>query len=114
MAANVNVGYGHYKNPCTPTESLQFYNLQCLIPAGGFMNIIGALREEELKLKRQLTAVQGAIAALNGGAKTVVSPIRTNGTISKRTMSPEHRARISRATKARWAKFRAEKAKKAK
>jgi hypothetical protein len=81
------------------------------------MDIIGALQQEETKLQRQLTAVRGAISALNGGAKTVVSPIRTsslNGTSSKRTMSPEHRARISRATKARWAKFRAEKAKKAK
>jgi hypothetical protein len=81
------------------------------------MNIVEALHEEETKLHRQLTAVRGAITALNGGAKTVVSPIRTsslNGTSGKRTMSPEHRARISRATKARWVKFRAEKAKKAK
>jgi hypothetical protein len=81
------------------------------------MDIIGALQQEESKLQRQLNAIQGAIAALNGGAKTVVSPIRTsssNRTISKRTMSPEHRARISRAAKARWAKFRAEKAKKRK
>jgi hypothetical protein len=31
------------------------------------MNIIGALRQEESKLQRQLTAVKGAMAALNGG-----------------------------------------------
>jgi hypothetical protein len=81
------------------------------------MDIIGALREEESKLHQQLTAIQGVIAVLNGGPKTVASPGHTgssNRTISKRTMSPEHRAKISRATKARWAKFRAEKAKKAK
>jgi len=80
------------------------------------MDIIGALQQEESKLHQQLIAIQGAIVALNGDAKTAVSPIRTsslNGTSTKRTMSPEHRARISRATKARWAKFRAEKAKKA-
>lgn len=81
------------------------------------MNIIEALRQEESKLQRQLTAVQGAITALNGGAKTAGSPIRTstpNGASGKRTMSAAVRARISRKAKARWAKIRAEKAKKAK
>ncbi len=53
------------------------------------MDIIGALRQEESKLQRQLTAVQGAIAALNGGnpvasRRNVSSP---NGTHGKRTMS---------------------------
>ena len=81
------------------------------------MDIIGALQQEETKLQRQLTAVQGAIAVLNGGPKTVASPGQTgspNGTSGKRTMSAAARAKISRATKARWAKFRAEKAKKPK
>ena len=41
------------------------------------MDIIGALRQEESKLRRQLTAVQGAIAALNGG-KTVASRRNVN------------------------------------
>ncbi len=81
------------------------------------MDIIGALRQEESKLRRQLTAVQGAIAALNGG-KTVASRRNVsspNGTDGKRTMSAAVRARISRTAKARWAKIKAaEKAKKAK
>ena len=80
------------------------------------MDIIGALRQEESKLRRQLTPVQGAIAALNDGntvasGRNVSSP---NGTRGKRTMSAAVRARISRTAKARWAKIRAEKAKKAK
>lgn len=81
------------------------------------MDIIGALRQEESKLRRQLTAVQGAIDALNGGTKTgssrrnVGSP---NGAHGKRTMSAAVRAKISRTAKARWAKIKAEKAKKAK
>ena len=81
------------------------------------MDIIGALKQEESKLQRQLTAVQSAIAALNGGAKTAVSPGHTsspNGTSAKRIMSAAVRAKIARSAKARWAKIRAEKAKKAK
>jgi hypothetical protein len=81
------------------------------------MEILDALKQEEAKLQRQLTAVQGAIAALNGGGKTAISLGHTgspNGASGKRTMSASVRARISRAAKARWAKIRAEKAKKAK
>jgi hypothetical protein len=80
------------------------------------MDIIEALRQEESKLRQQLMAVQGAIAALNGG-KTVASRRNVsspNGTQRKRAMSAAVRARISRSAKARWAKIRAEKAKKAK
>jgi len=81
------------------------------------MDIIGALKQEESKLQRQLTAIQGAIAALNGGAKTAEPSeqvISSNGASAKRTMSPSVRAKIARAAKVRWAKIRAEKAKKAK
>ena len=78
------------------------------------MDIIGALQQEESKLRRQLTAVQGAIAALNGGTKTAASRRNVsspNGTHGKRTMSAAVRAKISRAAKARWAKIKADKAK---
>jgi hypothetical protein len=81
------------------------------------MDIIGALQKEEAKLHRQLTAVKGAITALNGGGRAVISPSHTNspnGASAKRTMSAAVRARISRKAKARWAKIRAEKAKKVK
>ena len=81
------------------------------------MNIIEALKQEESNLQRQLTAVKGAIAALNGGGTTAVSPGDTSTpkiTSGKRTMSAAVRAKIARAAKARWAKIRAEKAKKAK
>jgi hypothetical protein len=81
------------------------------------MDIIGALKQEESKLQRQLTAVESAIAALNGGSTAAVTPGHTrslNGTSGKRTLSAAGRANIIRAAKARWAKVRAEKAKKAK
>jgi hypothetical protein len=81
------------------------------------MNIVEALHTEEAKLERQLTAVKSAIAALNGGGRAAVSSghvSSTNGTSGKRTMSAAVKAKIARAARARWAKIRAEKAKKAK
>jgi hypothetical protein len=80
-------------------------------------NIVEALRKEETKLERQLVAIKGAIAALNGTSKAAVSPNHTsssNGSSGKRTLSAAGRANIVRAAKARWAKIKAEKSKKAK
>jgi hypothetical protein len=80
------------------------------------MDILAALKQEEVKLQRQLKGIQGAIHALNGShpAPVTSKPISPNGVSRKRTMSAAGRARISKLTKARWAKFRADKAKKAK
>jgi len=81
------------------------------------MEIVQALQHEESKLQRKLAGVRGAIAALNGGAKTAVSSGGTSssaGTNGKRTMSPAVRAKLSRSAKLRWAKIRAGKAKKTK
>jgi hypothetical protein len=78
------------------------------------MNILEALKQEESKLELQLTAVQGAIAALNGSAKTAVTPGHASnrrGTKAGRTLSAAARAKMSRAAKVRWAKVRAERAK---
>ncbi len=78
------------------------------------MDIIGALKQQELKLQRQLTAVQSAIAALNGAEAIAVSPRHgsNDGAKPKRTMSAAAKARISRAAKARWSKIKAERGKK--
>ena len=81
------------------------------------MDIVEALHNEEAKLQQQLTAVKTAITALNGVSTMAASPrhaISPNGTSGKRTMSATVRAKIARSAKARWAKIRAEKAKKAK
>ena len=80
------------------------------------MNILVALRQERGKLQQQLKGVEGAILALSGphpGASRA-KVTSHKGVTRKRTMSAAGRARISKLTKARWAKFRAEKAKKAK
>jgi len=80
------------------------------------MDILAALKQEEVKLQRQLKGIQGAILALNGShpghvSSKLVSPNEVN---RKRTMSAAGRAKISRLTKERWKKFRAEKNKRAK
>jgi hypothetical protein len=73
------------------------------------MDILVALKQEQVKLQQQLKGIQGAIAALNGA-----HPVSHKGVHRKRRMSAAGRARISKLTKDRWAKFRAEKAKKGK
>jgi len=79
-----------------------------------FMNILVALRQERGKLQQQLKGIEGAILALSGphpGASRAKDTSH-KGVARKRTMSAAGRARISKLTKARWAKFRAEKVKK--
>jgi hypothetical protein len=81
------------------------------------MNIVEALHSEEAKLQKQLAAVKGAIATLNGGSTAAILPRHTsspNGASAKRTMSAAVRAKIARAAKARWATIRAAKVKKSK
>jgi hypothetical protein len=80
------------------------------------MDIVVALKQEEAKLQQQLKGIQGAILALNGAhhAPPRAQVVSHKGVHRKRTMSATARAKISKATKARWAKFRAEKAKKGK
>jgi type IV secretory pathway TrbL component len=80
------------------------------------MDILVVLKGEEVKLQRQLKGIQGAIAALNGSRHTSshASIVSNQGVSRKRVMSAAARAKISKATKERWAKYRAEKAKKAK
>jgi hypothetical protein len=80
------------------------------------MDILVALKQEEGKLQRQLKGIQGAILALNGSRSPapriqIASQKQVN---RKRRMSAAGRAKISKLTKERWAKFRAEKAKRAK
>jgi hypothetical protein len=77
------------------------------------MDILVALKQEEVKLQRQLKGIQGAIASLNGSGSDSKTANHI-GVPLKRTMSASAKAKISKAAKARWAKFRADKAKKAK
>ena len=78
------------------------------------MNIFAALKREEAKLQKhankarqQLDAVRAAVKILG---REVVSSGKRIGR-KKRKMSAAARAKIGKATKLRWAKFRAEKKK---
>jgi hypothetical protein len=80
------------------------------------MDILVALKQEAAKLEQQLRGIKGAILALSGSHPAASrSAVGSHKVVTqKRTMSAAARAKISKATKARWAKFRAEKSKKAK
>lgn len=80
------------------------------------MDILQALKQEHTKLQHQLKGIETAIAALNGSnSASSRAHVVTRGAVTpKRTMSAAARAKISKATKERWAKYRAEKAKKSK
>jgi len=78
------------------------------------MDIVAALRQAEAKLQKQadkvrqqLDAVRAAMKILGRGVARGAKRIGKK----KRVMSAAARAKISKATKARWAKFRAEKKK---
>jgi hypothetical protein len=93
------------------------------------MDILAALRQEEAKFEKEVSAAQqqldnvrAAMKLLGGisgsGKVTGSSSGKMTGSRSgktpggkKRVMSAAARARISKATKERWAKFRAAKAK---
>ena len=77
------------------------------------MNILAALKQEQARLQQQPKGISGAIAALNGSHPAASRAQLVGPKAVKRTMSAAARAKISKAAKARWAKFRAKKTKKA-
>lgn len=77
------------------------------------MDILAAIKREERKLEKQLGKLQRQLNGVRAAAKALGGlTVRETSTVKKRVMSAAARARISKATKARWAKFRAEKARK--
>jgi hypothetical protein len=81
------------------------------------MDIVAALKKEELKFEKQvddaqqqLDAVRKAIKLLSGDGK-LRNSVATAGKAKrkKRVISAAGKKAISKATKARWAKWRAEK-----
>ena len=79
------------------------------------MDILAAIKREERKLEKQLGKLQHQLNGVRAAAKALGdSTVREVAAGKKRVMSAAAKARISKATKARWAKFRAEKARKGK
>jgi hypothetical protein len=78
------------------------------------MDILAAIKREERKLERELLKLQRKFNGLRAAAKALGnSTIREVTQVKTRVLSAAAKAKISKATKARWAKFRAEKDKKA-
>ena len=77
------------------------------------MNILAALRKEEAKFEKQTSAAQQQLDTVREAIKLLGGMNNSGKTTGrkKRVMSAAARAKISKATKARWAKFRTAKAK---
>jgi hypothetical protein len=79
------------------------------------MDLLAAIKREEQKLEKELTKLQGQLNGIRAAAKALGATIVREGTgVKKRVLSAAAKAKISKATKARWARFRADKNKKAK
>ena len=73
------------------------------------MSILNAIRREEKKLEKQLHKLQHQLNGIRAAAKALGgSASEEVATVKKRVMSAAARANISKATKKRWAKFRAQ------
>jgi predicted nucleic acid-binding Zn-ribbon protein len=79
------------------------------------MDLLAAIKREERKLEKELSKLQNKLSGVRAAAKALGgSAIREVTQVKKHVMSAAARAKISKASKARWAKFRAEKNKKTK
>jgi len=78
------------------------------------MDIVTALKHEEAKLQKQADKVRQQLDAVRAARKILGREVASGGKPigrKKRVMSAAARAKIGKATKERWAKFRAAKAK---
>ncbi len=78
------------------------------------MNILAAWKKEEVKLQKQADKVRQQLDAVRAARKILGREVASGGKrigTKKRVMSAAARASIGKATKERWAKFRAAKAK---
>ena len=79
------------------------------------MDLLAAIKREERKLEKEVGKLQGQLNGVRAAAKALGSKASREVTqVKKRVMSAAARAKIGKATKARWAKLRAEKNKKTK
>jgi hypothetical protein len=79
------------------------------------MDLLAAIKREERKLDKELGNLQHRLNGIRAAAKALGNTVSREITqVKKHVMSAAARAKISKASKARWAKFRAEKTKKTK
>ncbi len=77
------------------------------------MNILAALKQEEAKFEKQVSTAQEQLDTVRAAMKLLGSMNGSDKSIGKkkRVMSAAARAKIGKAAKERWAKFRAAKVK---
>jgi hypothetical protein len=73
------------------------------------MDILAAIRSEEKKLEKQLRKLEHQLNGVRAAAKALRnSTSKELRVVKKRVMSAAARAKIGKAAKKRWAKFRAQ------
>ena len=73
------------------------------------MDLLAAIKREERKLEKELSKLQGKLSGVRAAANALGDKtIKEVTQVKKRVMSAAARAKLSKATKARWAKFRAQ------
>ena len=73
------------------------------------MSILGAIRREERKVKKQLVKLQHDLVGLQSAAKALGKTASRGITrVKKRVLSAAGRAKISKAAKKRWARVKAQ------
>jgi hypothetical protein len=73
------------------------------------MDLLAAIKREERKLEKELTKLQSQLSGVRAAAKALGDTTGREVTqVKKRVLSAAARAKISKAAKARWAKFRAQ------
>jgi len=73
------------------------------------MDILAAIKREERKLEKQLGNIQHKLSGVRAAAKALGdSTSKELKIVKKRVMSAAARAKIGKAAKKRWAKFRKE------
>jgi hypothetical protein len=73
------------------------------------MDILAAVKREERKLEKQLGKLQHQLNGIRAAAKALGdSTSKELKVVKKRVMSAASRAKIGKAAKKRWAKFRAQ------
>jgi hypothetical protein len=73
------------------------------------MNILAAIKREQKKLEKQLGNLQHQLSGVRAAAKALGDTTSKElKVVKKRVMSAAARAKIGKAAKKRWAKFRAQ------
>ena len=73
------------------------------------MDLLSAIKREERKLEKELGKLQGKLNGVRAAAKALGETTARGVTqVKKRFLSAAAKAKISKAAKKRWAKFRAQ------